>query len=361
MSRRLRVGIVGAGIGAHHAAAFGSLPDLYSIEAVCDLDQARAAALAAEHGIARVVTSYEDLLALDLDIVDICTPSHLHFAQAAAALEAGRHAIVEKPLAGSLAEVDALADIEVRSGRRAAPIFQYRFGNGFRKLMHLKAKGALGKPYVATVETHWRRTARYYDNPWRGRWSSELGGALITHAIHAHDMMSEVMGPLASVYALTATRVNQIETEDCAALALRAESGAMITLSVTLGGQREESRLRFCFEGLTVESGSPAPYEPGAEPWYFVSEEPAVLRKINQVLADYIPCADRWTGQFVALHAALADDAPMPVAIADSRRSIELLTAAYYSSHSGEAVRLPIGRDHPFYNGWLPAMSKRVA
>ena len=360
MSRRLKVGIVGAGIGANHAAAFGSLPDLYLVEAVCDLDRGRAEALATEIGGARALTSFDDLLALDLDIVDICTPSHLHFAQAAATLKAGRHAVVEKPLAGSLAEVDALAGIAAASNKRAAPIFQYRFGNGFRKLMHLKAKGALGTPYVATVETHWRRTAEYYDNPWRGRWASELGGALITHAIHAHDMMSEVMGPLASVYALTGTRVNDIETEDCAALALRAESGALITLSVTLGGQRGESRLRFCFEGMTVESGSPAPYEPGAEPWFFVSEDPAVLRKVNQALADYIPCPDRWTGQFVALHAAITDGAPMPVSIADSRRSIELLTAAYYSSYSGEAVRLPLGRDHPFYHGWLPAMSRRV-
>jgi predicted dehydrogenase len=359
VTRRLKVGIVGAGIGANHAAAFRSIPDLYSVEAICDLDRERAEALAAKHDVGRIVTAYDDLLALDLDIVDICTPSHLHFEQAAAALRAGRHAIVEKPLAGSLAEVDRLVEIEAGSGKRVAPIFQYRFGNGFRKLMHLKAKGALGTPYVATGETHWRRTAQYYDNPWRGRWMSELGGALITHAIHAHDMMSEVMGQAASVYAVTATRVNRIETEDCAALTLRAESGALITLSVTLGGQREESRLRFCFEGLTVESGSPAPYEPGAEPWYFISEDPAVLRKVNEALSDYVPCADRWTGQFVALHGALARGAAMPVSIADSRRSIELLAAAYYSAQSGEAVRLPLGHDHPFYGGWLEAMSGR--
>lgn len=358
MSHRLKVGVVGAGIGGHHIAAFRHLPDLYAVEAVCDVDVERARVLAGENGIARTVAAYDDLLALDLDIVDICTPSNLHFAQARRALEAGRHAIVEKPLAGSLADVDALHEAEAVSGRRLAPIFQYRYGNGFRRLMHLKAKGVVGKPYVATVDTHWRRTAAYYDNPWRGRFASELGGALITHAIHAHDMMGEVMGPIRSLFARTATRVNRIETEDCAALALEMESGALVTLSVTLGSEREISRLRFCFDGLTVESGSDPPYEPGAEPWQFITTDQVLMRRIGDALADFIPVPERWTGQFLALHGALAGGAAMPVTIDDARRSIELVTAAYASSHSGMPVELPIGRDHPFYDGWRPGMGE---
>jgi predicted dehydrogenase len=70
-------------------------------------------------------------------------------------LRAGKHVVCEKPIAGSLAEIDALIAAERESGRRASPIFQYRFGNGFQKLLHLKRKGALGKTYLATVETHW--------------------------------------------------------------------------------------------------------------------------------------------------------------------------------------------------------------
>ncbi len=354
MSRRLKVGVVGAGIGAHHVAAFGNLPDLYAVEAVCDVDGERAGALAGQNGIAKTVTTYDDLLALDLDIVDICTPSNLHFEQARQALEAGRHAIVEKPLAASLAEVDALKQTEARSGKRVAPIFQYRYGNGFRRLMHLKARGLVGKPYVATIDTHWRRTPAYYDNPWRGRWSSELGGTLVTHAIHAHDMMCEVMGPIRSLFARTATRVNRIETEDCAAIALEMESGALVTLSVTLGSEREISRLRFCFDGLTVESGSDPPYEPGAEPWQFITTDEALMRRIGDALADFIPLPERWTGQFLDLHGALTEGAAMPVTVDDARRSIELATAAYASARSGMPVQFPIGRQHPFYEGWQP-------
>src|SRR5579871_5033707 len=154
MSQRIRVGVVGAGIGANHIQAYRELSDRYTVDALCDIDGERAGRLAAEHKVANVFTAYEDLLARDLDLIDICTPSNLHFEQAVQALAAGRHVVVEKPLAGSLAEVDALAEAERQSGRRVSPIFQYRFGNGLQSFLHLQAAGLVGKPYVATVETH---------------------------------------------------------------------------------------------------------------------------------------------------------------------------------------------------------------
>jgi predicted dehydrogenase len=351
MSGRLKVGVVGAGIGANHIAAFRELPDLYSVGALCDLDRERANKVAAEASVPKVLTSFDELLSLDLDIVDICTPSNLHFEQAMRALAAGHHAMVEKPLASSLAEVDALADAERKTGKRVLPIFQYRFANGLQRFLHLKAKGLVGKPYLATGETHWRRKAAYYDNPWRGRWASELGGCLVTHAIHAHDILTLVMGPIASVYALTATRVNSIETEDCAALTLEMQSGALAALSVTLGSEQEISRLRFCFEGLTVESELEA-YDPGKEPWHFITTDDAIQQRIDEALADFVPVRPRWTGQFERIYPALAAGAPLPVTLADSRTSLELLTGAYHSMATGEAVKLPIGRNHPAYHGW---------
>jgi len=351
MSQRIRVGIVGAGIGANHIDAYRELPDRYAVEVLCDLDGARADRLAAERGVPVVLTSYDALLARDLDLIDICTPSNLHFAQAMQALAAGRHVVVEKPVAGSLAEVDALAEAERKSGKLVSPVFQYRFANGLQSFLHLKAAGLVGKAYVATVETHWRRPASYYDNPWRGRFKSELGGCLVTHAIHAHDILTEVMGPIRSVAARTATAVNPIETEDCAALLLEMQSGALVTLSVTLGAEEEISRLRFCFAGLTVES-SLDPYNPGRLPWRILTSDNDLQKRIYRALAEFTPGPERWTGQFARLHAALTSGAALPVAIADARTSIELITAAYHSAATGDTVRLPIGRDHPAYAGW---------
>src|SRR5260370_34231836 len=185
MDARLKVGVVGAGIGKAHIAAYRQLPQLYAVEAVCDLDVDRAAAVAAEHDIRVIAPDSETLLSLDLDIVDLCTPSSQHFEQTARVLQAGRHVVVEKPIARSLAEVDQLAEIEQRSGRRVSPVFQYRFGNGLARLAHLKLKGLAGRPHVATVETHLRRRPDYYAaQATRGRWTGDLGADAVAHGMH---------------------------------------------------------------------------------------------------------------------------------------------------------------------------------
>jgi len=361
LSRRLKVGVVGGGIGRMHIEAFAELPDRFEVVALCDIDAERRNSVAAEHGIPHAVDRLEQLLELDLDLVDLCTPSGLHFAQSLEVLRAGRDLAVEKPLASSLAEVDELRAAESASGRRVCPIFQYRFGHGIQKLHHLAARGLTGRPSVATAETHWRRTAAYYAaGPWRGKWSSELGGCLTTHAIHIHDLLLQVLGPPKSVYARAARRVNHNQTEDMAVLALEFESGALATSSVTLGSHPEISRLRFCFEGLTAESGL-APYNPGHEPWRFMHDDAAGQERIDEALRAFEPLPERYVGQFLRLHEALVGEAPLPVTIADSRRSLELLTAAYHSVLTGDAVTLPITPDHPFYRGWVPAMQSAFA
>ena len=359
MTKTLKVGVVGAGIGASHIEGYQSLGDRYRVEALCDLDKARAQKLSDEHGVPKVLGDFEELLRLDLDIVDICTPSALHFAQARRALLAGFNVVVEKPFAASLAEADTLADLERKSTKRVCPIFQYRFSNGIAQLLHLKEKGLVGKCYATTVETHWRRLPAYYDNPWRGRWATELGGCLATHAIHAHDILTYILGPIASVYAKTKTLVNPIETEDNAAVVLEMADGSLATLSVTLGCEEEISRLRFCFEGLTVESNHSA-YNPGTAPWRFVCADPERQKLVDAAVAEAPSGPERNAGQFIRLHTALTEGGPLPVSIEDARRSLELLTAAYHSTRTGQAVQLPIARDHPLYGGWLMPKAKEA-
>jgi predicted dehydrogenase len=280
MSPRLKVGVVGLGVGCGHISAYQELPDRYSVDAVCDVDPARAEKVAGDYRVPTFVTDLDALLALDLDLVSICTPSSLHFEQAVKALQAGRHVVLEKPFASSLAETDRLAELEQRSGRRLCPVFQYRFSRGISQLLHLRNEGFAGKAYAATVETHWRRMPPYYANPWRGRWATELGGCLVTHAIHNHDILTYVLGPVSSVYARTATRVNPIETEDCAAAVVEMADGSFATLSVTLGAEEDMSRLRFCFDGLTAESNR-SPYNPGTAPWTFTAADPERQQAID--------------------------------------------------------------------------------
>lgn len=354
MTKRYRVAVVGAGIGRLHHEGYQALPELFEVALVCDLNLERARELAALAQRAEVTADYDAVVArADVDIVDICVPPFLHHEMVTKALRAGKDVFCEKPLVGSLAEVDELAALARENGRRLVPVFQYRFGNGFRKLEHLVRAGAAGRPFVTSIETHWNRTAGYYAVAWRGRRASELGGAVLSHAIHAHDLITRLHGPARRVFARTAVRVNPIETEDCAALCFEMADAALVTHSLTLGSADEVSRFRFCFERLTAESGGDGPYRPAAEPWRFVPRGEEHAPRIEAALAGFEPAPEGFAGLFTALHRALAAGAPLPVTMEDARRSIELAAAIYHSVATGADVALPIGEDHPAYRGWL--------
>ncbi len=349
---RLSVAIVGCGIGKNHAKAYAALPELFEIAAICDLDAGKARTMAEEFRVPRVETSYDRLLADNPPaIIDICTPPNLHFAMINQALDAGRHVVAEKPLVASLDHVDRLVERQRTDRARLMPVFQYRFGNGLLQLKHLIARGVAGRAYLATVETAWRRGPDYYAVPWRGKFATELGGCLLTHAIHSHDILTWVLGPIRSVSARTRTLVNPIEVEDCAVAALEMADGSLASLAVTLGSSVETSRLRFCFEHLTADSGL-APYAPGADPWTFTPATDADAAQIQAALADFEPEPELFAGQFRRFHQALTTGGALPVTLDDARRSLELITALYHSAASGAPVMLPIGGDHPRYSGW---------
>lgn len=354
MSKIWTVAVVGCGVGRSHVAAFSAHPDKFRVVAVCDPNEERLAAAAEEHGVERRVRDFGELLRMDdIEIIDLATPPFLHREQALAALAAGRHVVCEKPVVGSLAELDELAEAERNAKGRVLPVFQYRYGDGAQKAKRLIDLGIAGRAYLSTVETAWKRTMAYYEGTWRGRWETELGGVLVTHAIHQHDMLNWLVGPVASIYAQTTTRVNPIEVEDCATASAVMADGSLASLSATLGSQKEITRLRFCFENITFES-TPGPYNPGEGPWQILPASEEVGQRIEAALDGWVPVRSRFEGLFAAYHAALEGEAAFPVALTDARRSLELLTAMFHSAATGEVVRLPIGADHPRYSGWGP-------
>jgi predicted dehydrogenase len=351
----ITLAIIGAGIGAQHLTGYRALPDRFGVHTVCDLDLDRAAAAIGADSEIRLTDDLASVLADPaIDLIDICLPPHLHFPVAVQALKAGKHVVCEKPLVRSLAEVDALEAAAQAAGKRVFPIFQYRYGPATAQLDALIAAGLTGKPYAASAETHWNRGRDYYDIPWRGTWAGEAGGAVLGHAIHAHDLLCHFLGQAVEVFALTETRVNQIETEDCAAITMRMETGALVTSSVTLGAASDTSRIRMCFEGVTAESGS-APYTPAEDGWTFTARAPVTQSQIDTVLAAVetdIPCG--FAGYLAAVADALDGTGGREVTLADGRASIALVSAIYKSARQGTRVTLPLAKSDSFYDGWLP-------
>jgi predicted dehydrogenase len=349
----LRVAVVGLGVGLGHVHGYKQNRDRFSIVAVADQDAELAEGCAAglrgvraEHDFADVVT------ADDVDVISLCTPPWLHHEQLVAALEAGKHVVVEKPIVGSLAHLDEVEAAAEANDRWVMPVFQYRYGAGIQKVKRLVDEGVAGPAYVAMADVAWRRRPEYYAG-WRGTWANELGGVILSHSIHALDLLTYVLGPAASVYARTAVRVNDVETEDCAVVALELADGSLATLSATLGSAAEISRHRFSFAHLSAESGTEA-YDHTGDPWEITADSDEDQAAVETALDGFDPGPDSWPGQIRRLADALEAGEPLPVTLDDARASLELVTACYRSAATGERIELPLAADDPFRGGWQP-------
>ncbi len=235
MEDKIRFGILGCGvIGVTHAEAIAAQPEA-ELVAVADVSFARAKALAARTG-ATPYPSLEAMLAgAPLDVVDICTPSGLHGAQAVQVMRSGRHAIVEKPMELTREAVTAMRRAQEETGTHLAVISQHRFDPAAVQVHALIAEGALGRLVLGNAVVPWWRAQSYYDSGgWRGTAALD-GGVLMNQAIHSIDVLQWLMGPVKSVAAYTTTRAHRMEMEDAAVAALRFANGALGTLAATTG------------------------------------------------------------------------------------------------------------------------------
>ena len=354
---KYQVAIIGTNIGAKHYEDFQKVSDKFNVHTICGLTKKAIDNILVSNNETQISLNFDDVLKIkEIDIIDICLPPHLHFSACKKSLEAGKHVICEKPLVSSLKEIDELEKISKENGKIIFPVFQYRYGHGFSKLKALIKSGLAGKPLVASLETHWNRDKEYYSKAWRGTWDGEQGGAILSHSIHIHDLISMIFGPVSNVFAKLTTRVNNIEVEDCAALSIEMGNGALVTSSVTLGAANDTSRLKFCFDKLTVESGASPdkPYNPADDEWSFLAREPVTQEQVDEVLSKVSSAKSWYAGMFDEIANKLDGYSSDEVKLLDARDSLEFVTAVYNSSRLGKNIYLPISKNNPLYNSWLP-------
>ncbi|MGH6680500.1 MAG: Gfo/Idh/MocA family protein, partial [Bradyrhizobium sp.] len=350
----MKVAIVGCGwvAGTQAKEGFRARPDLFHLQACCDSAAERAQAFAAEYRIPRWASDFKEVISLpEIDVVSICTPPMLHHPIAVAALAAGKHVICEKPFTSSLALLDDIRAAEAASRGRIMPIFQYRFGQGVWNVRHLIRSGLLGKLYVSSAETAWRRGPDYYRVPWRGKLATELGGVLLTQSIHIHDLLLWLIGPVSAVSAFKTTRVNAVEVEDCAVASLQLADGSLASLTATLGSVRPVTRLRLCFENAVIErlANDEAAIRPGDEPWMITPRDERSGDQFATVMRGASPIGSGFAGQFALFHQALTNGRSFPVTLDDARTSLELITAIFRAQETGAVVHLPIDAKSPAY------------
>ena len=210
------VGIIGAGgIAAAHAKAYQMLGAKAHLVGVVDIDEDRARAFARRYEIPIWSSEDDDLLKRDdIQVVSLCLPHHLHAPVAIAALQAGKHVLVEKPMAISLEEADAMIRAAQKAKRRLSVVFQLRFESDVQRARLILNRGLIGKPFYAEASCLWWRRPMYYENTWRGKWATEGGGAVINQAIHHLDLLIYLLGMPQRVYAEIDTVAHHIEVED---------------------------------------------------------------------------------------------------------------------------------------------------
>lgn len=235
MPEKVRFGVLGCGvIGPHHARAIAGLEGA-ELVAVADVVPELAEELAEEHGCSSHYGLGEMLSGAELDAVCVCTPSGMHAGDAIAALEAGKHVVIEKPVDVTLGAADRLLEAQRATGRKVAVVSQHRFDAATLAVHRAISEERFGRLTMGSAEVRWWRSQSYYESGgWRGTWELDGGGVLINQAIHSIDLLQWLMGRVVEVTAYTGLLAHErIEVEDTAVAILKFENGALGTIAAT--------------------------------------------------------------------------------------------------------------------------------
>lgn len=227
MDKKMRFAIIGCGrIAPKHAESIVALPEA-ELVAVCDIVPEKAQAFADKYG-AKPYTSYEEMLAAeDIEVITIATPSDLHAPIGIAVAKAGKHVMVEKPMAMTLKSADELIQACKDSGVKLAVIHQNRFNKSVKLMRQALEEGRFGKLTHGQATVRWNRDDNYYAQaPWRGT-KLQDGGVLMNQSIHNIDLLQWTFGPVESVFGYTTTAMRKIEMEDVGGAVIKFKNGAI--------------------------------------------------------------------------------------------------------------------------------------
>ncbi|HDP80775.1 MAG TPA: Gfo/Idh/MocA family oxidoreductase [Spirochaetes bacterium] len=226
--------LVGCGMIGHvHAAEYLNHRDRVDLY-ICDVDKELAKESAARYQAAGVFKSLDEALAdPKLDAVDICLPHHLHYRSAMSALEAGKHVFIEKPLANSLKEADAIIDKTGETGLTLAVLENFRYEPAVERAVALMKQGVIGEPFMITIhEISYaiEMTSRMKTYRWRMDGSTGGGGILLDRGVHLMAMANRLGGPVESVYAVTRCPDKKWEVDETSVLTLVHKNGIVTTI-----------------------------------------------------------------------------------------------------------------------------------
>jgi UDP-N-acetyl-2-amino-2-deoxyglucuronate dehydrogenase len=347
------IAIIGSGaIAEVHIQAFKIFQDRCEVRALADLHPEKAEKLARSQGLrAFVCKDFREAFSRDdIELVSVCAPPSVHAEAAVAALEAGKHVIVEKPMASSLEECDAMIRATEKAGRLLSVIAQNRYKIPVMKVKKIFESGTAGRILHATANSYWWRGQNYYDLWWRGTWKEEGGGCTLNHAVHHIDLLRWVLGMPEQVTAVF-TNVNHLnsETEDLSIAVLNYAKGSLAQVTSSLVDHGEEQELVFQTERARVSVPwrvkASLPMENG-----FPKEDPETEREL-QALYDSLPSIpfEGHPGQIDNVLQAIEGKAPLLIDAKEGRATLEVIMGIYKAAATRTPVPFPLRQNDPMY------------
>jgi predicted dehydrogenase len=345
---KVKVGLIGAGRqGQKHLEKYLALQDKVQVIALCDPIQSVIEELSEKFGVENCYTDYTDFLKEDIDAVSICAPNKFHKPIAVGAAEAGKHILLEKPIALTLEDADSIINAAKKAKVKLLVGFDQLFNPMVQKARALIDKGELGKISMCNINWYSNYSqATRADFGWRANIDQAGGGALMESGVHKVSILYYLMGEVDSVFAFARKLIMDIDGEDNIKVLTDHPSGAIgqVTCSWTseIRGPEQENFTIYgdtgsiiaygpCHMGtghLEFSSASLDEYS-RAHYWYpSISSRGLRYDSYQNEINHFVDCV-------------LNDKTPM-VTGEDGRTILEISLAAYESVKEKKAISLPL-------------------
>lgn len=354
----IHAAIVGVGnISKEHINGLLTFPERCQIVALCDIYPEKAEEAKRKYGLedARVFDSHEKMLesGLKIELVHVCTPPSAHAEIAVNCMNAGKNVLVEKPMAPSIKECDAMLEAEKKNGVVMGCVAQNRFRNIIYKLKKMADSGLAGRIRCAHVNSLWWRGHSYYDLWWRGTWEKEGGGPTLNHAVHHIDMINWIQGelPLEVTSMLANVMHDNSQVEDLSFAALRYADGSVAEVTSSVVHHGEEQGIVLQCENAKLAAPWSTVAEVSQENGFPVDGHNKDLMEKLDAVYQAIPDLqyEGHTGEIDDVLTALENGARPLITGADGKKTVELITAVYKAGFQKRTVELPIAPDDEYY------------
>lgn len=362
---KLRTGIVGTGkVAPTHAAALMTLPES-QFSGVCSRSFEAAQTFADQYQITAYRTVEEMIVNGGVQAVLITTPHPAHAAPALEAMALGAHVMVEKPLASSLEDCDAMIAAARKTNVKLAMISQRRLYAPVQRVKHAIDAGKLERLILGTATLlGWRSPEYYASDAWRGTWKGEGGGVLVNQAPHQLDLLQWFMGDIDELYGFWGNMNHPyIEVDDTALAVIRFKSGALgnVVVSnsqdpslygkVNVYGSNGASLGVQTDGGAMFIAGMTGIAEPPINDLWSLPGEENMLTQWQKEDSDFFQTIDATQYYHKLqiqdfLQSILEDRAPM-VTGEEGRKTVELFTAIYRSQRDHRPQKFPLDHKDP--------------